>query len=114
MTLELPGSKTRQLTAMFAMKSLRGAQDAPPFVVFQTPPATPAAYIVLGVTGSIISARVRPPTLPGPSPCQVPSTPPVEPASSEGEDTLARAASRSASSSPVSASEGRTSPLAVE
>src|SRR4051794_13381851 len=117
MTLELPGSKARQVTAMFAMKSLRGDHEAPAFVDFQTPPATPAAYIVLGVTGSTISARVRPPTLPGPSDCHVPSTPEVEPASAAGVESplaLAREASRSASPSPVSDSEGSVSPVAVE
>src|ERR1051325_12000733 len=82
MTLELPGSKASVVTAMFAMKSSRADQLAPASVDFQTPPATPAAYIVLGVTGSMMMARVRPPTLPGPSGCQVPSTPLVEPAES--------------------------------
>src|SRR5919197_4930866 len=66
------------VTAMFARKSLSGNQEAPPFVVFQMPPATAAAYITLGLVGSMTSARVRPPTLPGPSACQVPSTPLVE------------------------------------
>src|SRR6185503_12314158 len=74
----LVGSRARHVTAMFARKSLSGSHDVPPLVVFQTPPATPAAYITLGLTGSMTNARVRPPTLPGPSDCQVPSAPPVE------------------------------------
>src|SRR5829696_9075667 len=67
-----------QVTAMFARKSLRGAHDVPPLVVFQIPPATAAAYITLGSVGSMSSARVRPPTLPGPNDCHVPSAPLVE------------------------------------
>src|SRR6476619_1360391 len=67
-----------QVTAMFARKSSRGAHDVPAFVVFQMPPATPAAYITLGSVGSISKALVRPPTLPGPMLCQVPSAPLVD------------------------------------
>src|ERR1051325_6448571 len=78
MILGLDGSRARHVTAMFARKASSGSHDAPPLVVFQTPPATPAAYITSGLTGSITSARVRPPTLPGPSDCHVPSAPPVE------------------------------------
>src|ERR1051325_9178590 len=78
MILGLVGSRARHVTAMFARKSSRGNHDAPPFVVFQTPPATPAAYITSGVTGSMTNARVRPPTLPGPSDCHVPSAPLVD------------------------------------
>src|ERR1700755_1525648 len=98
MTEELPGSNARQVTAMFAMKSLSGDHEAPPFVDFQTPPATPAAYIVWGLTGSMMMARVRPPTLPGPSGCHVPSTPLVEPASSEGADGFPARFARSSAS----------------
>src|ERR1041384_3134626 len=78
MILGLDGSRARHVTAMFARKSSSGSHDVPAFVVFQTPPATPAAYITSGLTGSMTNARVRPPTLPGPSDCQVPSTPLVE------------------------------------
>src|SRR5689334_9793776 len=78
MILGLVRSRARHVTAMFARKSSRGNHAAPPLVVFQTPPATPAAYITSGVTGSMTNARVRPPTLPGPSDCQVPSAPLVD------------------------------------
>src|SRR5215831_19193476 len=63
---ELPGSMASELTAMLAVRSVNGVHDTPVFVVFQTPPATPAAYIVLGVLGLITIALVRPPMLPGP------------------------------------------------
>src|SRR5689334_12038737 len=78
MMLGLVGSIAILVTAMLARKSFNGAQLLPAFVVFQMPPATPAAYITSGLTGSMSSARVRPPTLPGPSDCQVPSAPLVE------------------------------------
>src|ERR1043166_9874434 len=78
MMLGLVGSRTKHVTAMFARTSSSGAHELPPFVVFQTPPATPAAYITSGVTGLMTNARVRPPTLPGPSDCQVPSAPLVD------------------------------------
>src|SRR4051794_9111306 len=78
MMLGLDGSRARHVTAMFARKSLSGSHAPPPLVVFQTPPATPAAYITSGLTGSMTSARVRPPTLPGPSDCHVPSAPLVD------------------------------------
>src|SRR5215211_7301970 len=78
MVLELDGSKTREVTAMLFRKSLSGTQDAPAFVVFQMPPATAPAYITSGLFGSMMSERVRPPTLPGPSGCHVPSAPLVE------------------------------------
>src|ERR1041385_4392025 len=78
MILGLDGSRARHVTAMFARKSSSGSQAAPPFVVFQTPPATPAAYITSGLTGLMTSARVRPPTLPGPNDCHVPSAPLVD------------------------------------
>src|SRR5678816_995190 len=74
----LDGSRTRHVTAMFARKSSSGSHDAPALVVFQTPPATPAAYITSGLTGLMTNARVRPPTFPGPNDCQVPSAPLVE------------------------------------
>src|SRR3989304_8428049 len=67
MTLELVGSIAIEFPAGWAIRSASGAQVVPPFVVFHTPPATPAAYIVVGVVGSIRIARVRPPMLPGPS-----------------------------------------------
>src|SRR5690242_21402025 len=63
---------------MFARKSFKGAHELPAVVVFQTPPATPAEYMTFGSTGSMTNARVRPPTLPGPSDCHVPSAPLVE------------------------------------
>src|ERR1051325_8991351 len=78
MMLGLVGSRTKHVTAMFARKSSSGAHELPPFVVFQTPPATPAAYITSGVTGLMTNARVRPPTLPGPNDCHVPSAPLVD------------------------------------
>src|SRR5690349_11849102 len=63
---------------MLARKSFKGVHELPAFVVFHTPPATPAEYITFGSTGSITNARVRPPTLPGPIDCHVPSAPLVE------------------------------------
>src|SRR5690349_19392034 len=57
----------RQETAMFATRSVFGVQLPPPSVVFQIPPATPPANMVFGWSGSASSARVLPPTLPGPS-----------------------------------------------
>src|SRR6185295_4919038 len=78
MVLWSVGSSARTVTAMFARKSFKGDHELPAFVVFHTPPATPAAYIVSVSTGSITSARVRPPTLPGPIDCHVPSAPLVE------------------------------------
>src|SRR6185437_932339 len=78
MMLELVGSNAIEETAMLARKSSRGAQVVPPLVDFQIPPATAAAYITFGLFGSTNRARVRPPTLPGPSSCQVPSAPLVD------------------------------------
>src|ERR1041384_7832677 len=78
MVLGFEGSMARDVTAIFARKSLSGDHDEPALVVFQMPPATPAAYITSGLTGSMSNARVRPPTLPGPNDCQVPSAPLVE------------------------------------
>jgi hypothetical protein len=51
---------------MFGSKSAIAVHDAPELVVFQTPPATPPAYITFGLIGLTTSALVRPPTLPGP------------------------------------------------
>src|ERR1041385_8017266 len=66
MTLESAGSKASALTAMLGRKSVVANHDAPPSIVFQTPPETAPAYITLESLGSMSSARVRPPTLPGP------------------------------------------------
>src|SRR5258708_37671029 len=73
MTAGLTGSIAIELTARLDIRSASGAQEAPTFVVFHTPPATPAAYIGVGVVGWISVARERPPMLPGPSPVQAPS-----------------------------------------
>src|SRR5919112_3340326 len=78
MMFEFDGSNARHVTAMFARKSFSGSHALPPLVVFQIPPATAAAYITSGLLGSISSARVRPPTLPGPNDCHVPSAPLVD------------------------------------
>ena len=40
-----------ELTAMLTRRSAFGNQLAPPFVLFQMPPATPAAHITSGVVG---------------------------------------------------------------
>src|SRR6478672_3257128 len=87
------------------MKSFSGDQLAPPFRLFQIPPATPAAYIMLGSTGSIRRALVRPPTLPGPSDSHVPRTPPVAPPprASAGPKLFLSRELKSTSLSPVSA-----------
>src|SRR2546425_10995404 len=70
---EFVGSIASEETARFGSSvSVRAAHDVPPLVVFHTPPATPAAYIVFGVVGSMTMARVRPPTLPGPRAVQDP------------------------------------------
>src|SRR5438874_5612504 len=58
---------TRQETLRLAMKSARGAQVAPPLIVFQMPPATDPIHIILVLVGWMTIARVRPPMLPGPS-----------------------------------------------
>src|SRR4029450_8133984 len=73
MTCGFVGSNARELTATFGKRSPNAIQDFPELVLFQTPPATPAAYITVGSTGLIKNARVRPPMLPGPSGVQVPS-----------------------------------------
>jgi hypothetical protein len=73
MTLWLAGSMARLETARFDMRSWSGAQDAPPFVDFHTPPATPAAYMTFASVGSMRIALVRPPMFPGPSAVHVPS-----------------------------------------
>ena len=70
MTDESAGSKAREHTAMFGRKSVTEIHDAPPSIVFQTPPETAAAYMMSESCGSMSSARVRPPTLPGPRNCQ--------------------------------------------
>src|ERR1051326_5701102 len=66
------GSMASESTAMLGSRSLKGAQVAPPSIVFHTPPPLDPAYITPGVVGWIASARVRPPTLPGPSAVQPP------------------------------------------
>src|SRR5215471_4525777 len=73
MTWVFVGSNASELTAIFGRRSPRALQDLPEFVLFHTPPATPAAYMLLGSTGSINSARVRPPMLPGPNAVQEPN-----------------------------------------
>ena len=65
---------------MLAMASPRAVQVTPASVVLKTPPATPAAY--QSVADWTRRARVRPPTLEGPSSAQVPTT--VAVASREG------------------------------
>src|ERR1044072_6408314 len=114
------GSRARHVTPMFARKSSSGSQDAPPLVVFQTPPTTPAAYMTSGLTGLMTNARVRPPTLPGPSDCHVPTAPPVHelPSPAPPPPVLA-GISPSPTPSPISASlplvsGGRFLPLADE
>src|SRR5258706_10542543 len=72
MTEESAGSKASALTAMFGRKSVTACHDAPPSTVFQTPPETAPAYMTLESCGSIRSARVRPPMLPGPRNCHDP------------------------------------------
>src|SRR5512146_1537884 len=67
------GSNASVTTARLAIWSVFVVQLVPPFVVFQTPPATPPAYITSGVVGWMIRARVRPPWLFGPRLLQVPS-----------------------------------------
>jgi hypothetical protein len=64
------GSTTSVQTARFSIRSSVGFQLAPASVDLKTPPATPAANITSGFVGSITTARVRPPTLPGPIDCQ--------------------------------------------
>src|SRR6185503_17319777 len=106
------GSIAMQVTAMFARKSLSGAHELPPLVVFQIPPATAAAYITSGLAGSMSNARVRPPTLPGPNDCQVPSAPLVDALPSPAPPPPvpfgnSPSPSRISSVSPASACEGR-------
>src|SRR5260370_29835338 len=67
------GSMARLATARLGSGSVSGFHVLPPSVVFQTPPPSVPAYIVLGSSGRITSARVRPPILPGPSACQFPT-----------------------------------------
>src|SRR5213083_2906479 len=66
MTVGLGGTKTIDVTARFAMKSLTGDQLAPPFVVFQMPPPALPANIVFASLGWMAIDRTRPPTLLGP------------------------------------------------
>jgi hypothetical protein len=61
------GSNTIVETESDAMKSFTGVQLLPPLVVFQIPPPTLPANIVDGLVLLIAMARMRPPTLPGPS-----------------------------------------------
>jgi hypothetical protein len=68
------GSMTSEQTAMFSSRSEVGPHEAPASVLLNTPPDTPAASMnpsspsspVPGPLGEITSARVRPPTFPGP------------------------------------------------
>src|SRR5258706_10744536 len=60
----------RVLTARLGKRSPIGCHESPASVLFQTPPATPALYIMLGLAESIKNARVRPPMFPGPKGCQ--------------------------------------------
>src|SRR5258708_2778122 len=48
------------------MKSFAGVQVFPSLVLFQTPPPTAPAHKIFGLTGSMTSERVRPPTFRGP------------------------------------------------
>ncbi len=54
------------LIAMLVRSSAIGRHRLPLLVVFQIPPETPAAYMILGFFGWMTRARVRPPMLPGP------------------------------------------------
>src|SRR5258708_31831599 len=71
---------------MLAIRSLVGCQCAPPSLVRNTPPETAAAYMVLGSWGSMSSARVRPPMLPGPREVQVPRDVPRDVPTDETDD----------------------------
>src|SRR5579883_1196496 len=61
---------TRLFTARVGSESVRGRQEFPASVVFQTPPVAAPAYMVSGFSGSIASAFIRPPTFVGPSASQ--------------------------------------------
>src|SRR5713226_7274292 len=52
--------------------SVSGSQELPPSVVFQTPPDTAPAYMMLVLAGLMTRLRVRPPMVLGPSETQVP------------------------------------------
>src|SRR6266404_5661140 len=67
MTFESEGSIAIELIARFGSRSSSALHESPASVDFHTPPATPAAYMISGVFGSIKIERVRPPMLPGPS-----------------------------------------------
>src|SRR5205814_4348081 len=67
MTRGSAGLMTIDETDRTAMKSSTGAHDAPALVVRQMPPLTLPAKISFGFAGLIASARMRPPTFPGPS-----------------------------------------------
>src|SRR5262249_38501883 len=66
MVLWFVGSMTSELTLMLGIRSATGFHEAAPSALFQIPPPTPPAYMILGEVGSISMARVLPPTLPGP------------------------------------------------
>src|SRR6266516_507646 len=57
---------------MLERKSVSGVQDTPALELFHTPPPAAPAYMMFGLDGWTTSARVRPPTFPGPSQLQVP------------------------------------------
>src|SRR5690242_20380930 len=93
--LAFRGSMASELTARLGRRSPAADQDVPPVVVFQTPPAAPAAYIVPGELGSMTMARVRPPMLPGPRKLQVDSalaTPPAMPGEEVEEGSFSESA----------------------
>src|SRR5258708_24269547 len=71
---------------MLAIRSLVGCQCAPPSLVRNTPPETAAAYMVFESWGSMSSARVRPPMLPGPREVQVPRDVPRDVPTDEPDD----------------------------
>src|SRR5215471_1544701 len=73
MTCMFVGSNASELTVTFGKRSPNAVHDFPEFVLFHIPPATPAAYIMLGSIGLIKSARVRPPMLPGPKAVHAPN-----------------------------------------
>src|SRR5262245_48104602 len=71
-------------TARLAMKSSAGAHVPPPSSVRQIPPPALAAHMRSGCAGSTTIARVRPPTLPGPSHTQPVLTTPAAGAGAPG------------------------------
>src|SRR5438045_1315127 len=74
MTSGRAGSISSELTAMFVRPSPVGRQVVPSSSLFQIPPDTPAAKIVVGTAGWNFTTRVRPPMLPGPSGVHASST----------------------------------------